>query len=886
VSEERREIATTPSWSQRSPDREGLEDDLVRRFVEASRRAEIIAEVNLAGSPQELGELVCTELCEAFEAEKSFVLAARRDGSPPALLASTGLSERERARLLHDPLSVGSLGESEARGRTGRDLAGLGAQSLALAPGGGEGDRVLVGVARLYDLAFDAAELALMEAVTKGAAHALQRFWLAVDRERHATHQGALARAAKALGQSLDPTRVLNTLCAEVSHATGGEIVAVYFGDGAAGLHSVAAHGVPDDFVGLRRAVGEGLCGRVIASGVPQISNDYVGDSLAPATTTALHDVRSAMSAPLRRRGGLDGAVSVGFLDGRWVTDADVELLVAFAELANVACRNADEHAAAQLAASRDALTGCMNHATFQAQLRAEVARAGRGAEPFTLVMLDLVDFKSVNERFGHLSGDAVLRSVGEALRSTVREQDVVARFGGDEFALMLPDTAEEDAEPLVGRLLGRLRQVDVPGDVTLGAHAGLAEWRPGEGPTTLIERADQALLRVKRGRRDPAERSERASERERDPAAAELHERRAKARRRRLAVASRVGSKLSRLLDVQEVVDAAASELTGSLRYELVAILRLTGEGLVSPAARSSRLQPHMAAWSWAEPQRDGAIGRCLRERRPVLVSDTSSDLAVPSWPELGMRSELAVPLHVGTELWGAIDLLSPEPGAFEEHDARLVELVAEHAGTALRTAELYRKLEQTHLGVAEALAAALEAKDGYTAAHARWIAALAVEVARELRLPEPELESVRFGAIFHDIGKIAVPDAILNKPEPLTDEEWAVIRRHPLVGEQILAPVPFLNDVRRIVRHDHERWDGTGYPDGLRGTQIPIGARVVFAVDAYHAMVSDRPYRRAMSADRARAELQAHAGSQFDPAVVDALMQVLDRGATQAPR
>jgi len=239
-------------------------------------------------------------------------------------------------------------------------------------------------------------------------------------------------------------------------------------------------------------------------------------------------------------------------------------------------------------------------------------------------------------------------------------------------------------------------------------------------------------------------------------------------------------------------------------------------------------------------------------------------------------------VPLFVGTELWGAIVLQAAAPGALEEDDARLVELVADHAGAALRTAELYRKLEQTHRGVAEALAAALEAKDGYAAEHARWIAELAVEVGRELGLPEPELEAIRYGAIFHDIGKIAVPDAILNKPGELSPDEFEVIKRHPITGEHILAPVPFLADVRRIVRHDHERWDGTGYPDGLRGSQIPIGARIVFVVDAFHAMTSDRPYRIGMGDRAARAELRAGAGTQFDPDAVEALLTVLDRRAS----
>ncbi len=139
---------------------------------------------------------------------------------------------------------------------------------------------------------------------------------------------------------------------------------------------------------------------------------------------------------------------------------------------------------------------------------------------------------------------------------------------------------------------------------------------------------------------------------------------------------------------------------------------------------------------------------------------------------------------------------------------------------------------------------------------------------------MDEPARRDLRLGAVFHDIGKIAVPEAILNKPGPLTPEERAVIERHTLVGERILAPVEFLAGVCRLVRHEHERWDGGGYPDGLAGEAIPLGARVIFACDALHAMTSDRPYRRALPAAIAHAELRRHAGTQFDPRVVAALL------------
>ena len=328
------------------------------------------------------------------------------------------------------------------------------------------------------------------------------------------------------------------------------------------------------------------------------------------------------------------------------------------------------------------------------------------------------------------------------------------------------------------------------------------------------------------------------------------------------------MGSKLSRLLDSDTIGTVAAQELTGTLEYEFAALARLTGDGDVLVAGVEGANTAAGRDWEVALRTDDGAVRRCLRERRAVLSNESG-------------RSQLAVPVHIGRELWGAFNLRAAGTDVFDADDARLVELVADHTGAALRTAELYRKLEQTHLGVAEALAAALEAKDGYTAGHARWIAELAVEVGRELDLPESQLRDLRYGAIFHDIGKIAIPDAILNKEGALTEAEFEIIRTHPEVGEQILAPVPFLADVRRIVRHDHERWDGTGYPDGLRGPQIPIGARIVLVVDAFHAMISNRPYRKAMPEEEARQELRAHSGSQFDPAVVQALEAVLERRA-----
>jgi diguanylate cyclase (GGDEF)-like protein/putative nucleotidyltransferase with HDIG domain len=188
--------------------------------------------------------------------------------------------------------------------------------------------------------------------------------------------------------------------------------------------------------------------------------------------------------------------------------------------------------------------------------------------------------------------------------------------------------------------------------------------------------------------------------------------------------------------------------------------------------------------------------------------------------------------------------------------------------------------ELEQSYLATIAALAAALDAKDRHTEAHSRETAALARAVGRRLGLKDDDLRFLEYGALLHDIGKIGVPGYILNKPGPLDDDEAAIMREHPVIGERIVASVPFLSRIRPIVRAEHERWDGGGYPDGLSGRQIPIEARIIHACDAFQAMSSDRPYRRARPRDWILKEIHAQSGRQFDPGVAEALLQVIESG------
>jgi ribonuclease P protein subunit RPR2 len=187
-------------------------------------------------------------------------------------------------------------------------------------------------------------------------------------------------------------------------------------------------------------------------------------------------------------------------------------------------------------------------------------------------------------------------------------------------------------------------------------------------------------------------------------------------------------------------------------------------------------------------------------------------------------------------------------------------------------------QELRASYMATVRALANAVEARDAYTGKHAERVAAYGVVLARACGLDVSGNPQVEFGFLLHDVGKVAVPDAILFKAERLTDEEYALVTRHPVIGAEILRDVTFLGEAKLVVRHHHERWDGAGYPDGLHGDDIPLAARVFALADTLDALTTDRPYRPATTWDAARAVIEAESGTQFDPDVVAAYREVPD--------
>jgi putative nucleotidyltransferase with HDIG domain len=412
--------------------------------------------------------------------------------------------------------------------------------------------------------------------------------------------------------------------------------------------------------------------------------------------------------------------------------------------------------------------------------------------------------------------------------------------------------------------------------DTRVSVSYGIGDW-PADGPTkdSLLRHADERLYAMKRlaaatAGREPAGALSTAEEEQRQ--------------RERLACANRLSARLAPLLDPEQIVSTTVDELHASFRYHLTVILRADPDGMLRAVAGAGPLVRELPSVEvLGLPVGEGIAGRVARTGEPAIVHDTERDPHyVPTEAPAHSGSELAVAIRVGGEVWGVLNLEQIQTHAFDSDDVVFADLVAAHVGAALDRTRLASELEGTFMTTLAALSDALEHKDAYTAAHAREVEDLAERVGARLGLAGEELRTVRYAALLHDIGKIGIPSEILGKPSKLTDEEFEQIKQHTVIGARMLERIPFFENVHPLVRSAHERWDGRGYPDALAASEIPLGARIICACDAFHAMTSDRPYRGAMPVTEAIAELNRNSGRQFDPAVVDALVAeaMLDLG------
>ena len=521
--------------------------------------------------------------------------------------------------------------------------------------------------------------------------------------------------------------------------------------------------------------------------------------------------------------------------------------------------------------AARDLLTGLYNRSMFAESMKQTFSLAQRKGAPIGLLLFDFDNLKSINDQYGHLAGDKVLREAANLTLATARASDIVARFGGDEFAVILPETSLPDAQRVAERLLHAFRERQFGGPshhLRITISIGVAVLCPAGDTSnqTLLSQADEALLAAKHSGKD-----------------------------RICAVPGMAGATpgtIGPALIPPAVQGGRVLILDDepSVRQVLAGMLRIMKFEVTACATMTEALQ---------------VIEKNADEFDLVLTdlhlgTSTGIDLLQALKDKAPWTVKLVVSAYASKETaieclrHGAFDFIE-KPFAFAQLEAALNRAM-EHRRLLVANQRYQNQLEDLVRSRSESLAHALEtlrrsysqtiqtmalmidAREANTGLHCRMAREAVRLLARHMHISHHDLETIEMGAVLHDIGKLGIPDAILQKPGPLTPEEQLVMRTHPQIGYDVLIGVPFLHDVAEIVLQHHEAYDGSGYPAGLKSDKICVGARVFAIIDAYHAMRSTRCYRVAMSEEAACNEIVRCSGRQFDPAVVAAFLACRD--------
>ena len=515
--------------------------------------------------------------------------------------------------------------------------------------------------------------------------------------------------------------------------------------------------------------------------------------------------------------------------------------------------------ARAHEAATRDPLTGLLNRAgleCFYGGLEPGI--------PLTLAMLDLNGLKKINDWGGHGEGDAHLKRVADGLAGLLGERSAAVRWGGDEFVLALPYIAPETA---ARKLAGLDRALRVAGGGPVFA-VGVVALRAGEPLRRALALADARMYEAKARQ---------------GGGLGELGE------GRRATGLEAFAAEIERLETPAALVEAAFTLARRDLGFDAALYFREKPEGFLLTAQAGTLPLPPAARAALQRPRaRAGLGGLALESGLPVWTEDyPAHPLALPTWTKAGLKSCLVVPVFDEGRPVGLLNLYTfGDWQAVTPAARRAVQAVALRLGHVLERdrllSELRRSLEGGFLG----LGIALEARDLETAGHTERVVQLAEQLGDVLELPAATRQALRQGAYLHDIGKLAVPDQILLKPGSLDADEWAVMKSHSVRGFDIARSMAGLGDAPlQIIRYHHERWDGHGYPDGLRGGEIPLAARIFSLCDVYDALTSARPYKQAWSREEALAEIAAQRGRQFDPELVTAFLELMGAPSPAEP-
>jgi len=428
------------------------------------------------------------------------------------------------------------------------------------------------------------------------------------------------------------------------------------------------------------------------------------------------------------------------------LTNQKIEILKLLSEFATIYMQNLKLNAVANQKIDEDSLTGLKNHRSFQDELQKQLKIAGSKSQCLSVIIFDINDIARINRELGHAKGDEIIKYISQKLKQNIRPKDFAARYGGDEIAIILPDT--DNAEAMyMAEYLCYTATCNPVNDEKINLSVGISNY------PSCSSSQEKLLL---------------------------------------LAEQATVISKHNNYKDCSLSNIVSANDIN---------------------------------FWD----------GTALKSFASVISKRHS---------ELGVNFEDEIVNQFQSE-----------------------------------------KIESTsHLvEIASSLSGAIEAKDTYTKGHSSAVSIFSERLAKALKLSDKEIKNIKLGALLHDVGKIGIPENILRKSEKLTDEEWNIMKQHPSIGvKKVLKPIEILKDLIPIVEHHHENWDGSGYPGRLKGEEIPFGARVVAIADAYHALISDRPYRKGLEISKAIQILKAGAGIQWQANLVAKFIELIPELST----
>jgi diguanylate cyclase (GGDEF)-like protein/putative nucleotidyltransferase with HDIG domain len=611
------------------------------------------------------------------------------------------------------------------------------------------------------DRAFDEGHLELLRVLASEASIAIENARLFHEERTKARHLSLLNNISRDAIATLNPDEMLAKIAEQLEEGLTYDHIGI--GQLEYSTREIviqAEAGKRRGALGQRVPLGSGVVGQVARTG-----NMACFRASAPADSALkpiLPDSGAAIAFPVFYGEQLHGVLYVESSEAVDFSDEEVLLLRTLADLIAGALHNALTFQKAQEQAITDGLTGVKTHRFFMEALSSEWKRSTRAGRAFALVLMDLDRFKFVNDFYGHLEGDLVLQRVGHILETNCRRSDVVARYGGDEFVILMPETTMEQARQLASKLRGWVCADPLLREKNISASFGIACYPlHGSSPQELIQVADASMYLSK-------------------------HQ----------------------------------------------------GGNTVSTA---DHFDPNEAK-KWKRDVLEAYLGVTLKR------------------------------------------LFATGPEAFEEIYQRLTQFTSSLAAaenfngpSGSAAAEAPAALPQAVLETVTSLAFAIDAKDHYTQGHSQKVSAYAALIAEAMNMSDAEVEEIRLGAVLHDIGKVGIPENILNKSGPLNPEEWETMKSHVKFGAKILEPLSPLARVREMVLHHHEYFDGSGYPEALAGENIPLGARIIAVADAYDTITSDRTYKKARNAADALAELERCANAQFDGRIVEVFVRTM---------